>query len=331
MSRDPPSSGPPGPPPNRSPSAPPALRRAASFVSSLFSSPHARVDDSSPKALNSELGYANIHSLTSPHSRPHCTHDTSTCVTCADYQDCCDCSAACPTPVSVRCAAKSARFTAEVEASQLEDALLARFAPATSFLIDYPPSSPILTPGNISLPGLPAPPPPRPHRSSAFSGTLRVVCHHDNPCPNCRPGASCCVCTAPLSVSNLAAALPQRLRGGASAASSPGSASDKGFTDSDSNDNDDNTRENTSLHPAEWPKSPAQTSQPLAELELVAPAEEVETSQPALEAPMPHPKTPPNLSRLLEDIAQTPTPQRTARGSYAYPAPRDSTKGKAAR
>ena len=91
--------------------------------------------------------------------------------------------------------------------------------------------------------------------------------------------------------------------------SSPGSASDKGFTDSDSDDNEDNTCGNTSLRPAEWPESPVQTSQPLAESELVAPAEEVETSQPALEAPMPRPKTPPNLSRLLEDIARTPTPQ----------------------
>ena len=80
----------------------------------------------------------------------------------------------------------------------------------------------------------------------------------------------------------------------------------------------------------EWPESPAQTLQPLAELELVAPVEEVETSQLALEAPMPRPKTPPNLSRLLEDIAWTPTPLRTAKGSYAYPAPRDSAKGKAA-
>ena len=100
MSRDPPSSGLPGPPPNHSPSAPPALRCAASFVSSLFSSPHAQVDDSSPIALNSELGSANRHSLTSPHSWPHCTHDTSTCVTCVDYQDCCVCSAACLTPTS---------------------------------------------------------------------------------------------------------------------------------------------------------------------------------------------------------------------------------------
>ena len=169
--------------------------------------------------------------------------------------------------------------------------------------------------------------PPHPHRSSAFSGTLRFVCHHDSPCPICRPNASCCVCTAPLPTSDPAAALPQRLRGGASL----GSASDKCFSDSDSDDNEDNTRENTSLRPAEWPESPAQTSQPLAKLELVAPAEEVATSQPALEAPMPRPKTPPNLSRLLEDIARTPTPQRTARGSYAYPAPRDATKGKAAR
>ena len=265
MSRDPPSSGLPGPPPNRSPSAPPALRRAASFVSSLFSSPHARVDDPSPIALNSELGSANRLSLTSPHSRPHCTHDTSTCVTCADYQDCCVCSAACLTPASDRCAAETARFTAEVEASQLEDALLTHFAPATSFLVDYPPSSPFLTPGNISLPGLPVPLPLHPHRSSAFSGTLRFACHHNNPCSNCRPGASCCVCTAPLPAPNLVTAPPQRLRGGAPAASSPGSASDKGLTDSDSDDNEDNTRENTSLRPAEWPESPVQTSQPLAE------------------------------------------------------------------
>ena len=157
------------------------------------------------------------------------------------------------------------------------------------------------------------------------------MCHHDNPCSNCQPGASCCVCTTPLPTPNLASVLPLRLRGGASAASSPGSASDKGSTDSDSDDNENIARENTSLRPAEWPESPVQTSQPLAESELVAPAEEVETSQPALEAPMPRPKTPPNLSRLLEDIARTPTPQRTTRSNYAYPAPRESGKSKAAR
>ena len=58
--------------------------------------------------------------------------------------------------------------------------------------------------------------------------------------------------------------------------------------------------------------------------------ETVEMSQPAIAAPMPRPRTPPNLSRILEDITRTPTPQQTVKGSYAYPAPHDSARGKSA-
>ena len=44
---------------------------------------------------------------------------------------------------------------------------------------------------------------------------------------------------------------------------------------------------------------------------------------------MPCPRTPPNISRILEDIAHTPTPQHMAKTTYAYPAPQDLAKGKA--
>ena len=81
-----------------------------------------------------------------------------------------------------------------------------------------------------------------------------------------------------------------------------------GFTDSDSDGSEDNTHGNTSLCPAEWPKSPAQTLQPLAELELVTLQKKWKRPNWPLKLPCPT-LGPPLTSQILEDIAQTPTPQ----------------------